>query len=160
MIRRYSALTKATIQSSVRQVIEKRQTHCDIRRVVLWNDRNSRPQANSSSSRKHIGDENVIGGNRFPGHAVVLADPGFGEAEFFRPENQLDVLVKALRPRFLGWMHWHHEQAQFHGVPFQKVTLMRQNPRRGTVINLSQSNLDDESGSLTRPRSCSPVRES
>jgi hypothetical protein len=101
-------------------VVKKRQSHCDIRRVVLRNDRNSRAQANGSSSRKHIGDENVVGGNRFPSHAVVLADPGFGETEFFRPNNQLDVLVKTLRPRFFGWVHRHHEQTQFHKVPFQK----------------------------------------
>src|SRR5688572_15229076 len=142
MIRRYSALTKATIQSSVRQVIEKRQTHCDIRRVVLWNDRNSRPQANSSSSRKHIGDENVIGGNRFPGHAVVLADPGFGEAEFFRPENQLDVFVKALRPRFFGWVYWHHEETQFHKVPFSKSDFDPAKPVTTNRHQPSQSNLE------------------
>jgi hypothetical protein len=81
-------------------------------------------------------------GNRFPRHAVVLANPGFSEAEFFRPDNQFDVLVKALRPRFFGWMHWHHEQTQFHKVPFQKVTLRRRNLRRGTLSNPSSINLD------------------
>jgi hypothetical protein len=101
-------------------VVKKRQTHCDIRRVVLRNDRNSRTQANGSSSREHIGDENIVGGNRFPRNAVVLADPGFSETEFFRPDNQLNVLVKALRPWFFRWVYWHHEQTQFHKVPFQE----------------------------------------
>src|SRR4030095_5995553 len=130
MIRRHSALTKAAIQSSVRQVVEKRQTHGNIRWVVLRDDGNSRTQANSSSPGEHIGDENVIGGNRLPRHAVVLADPGFSETQFFCPNNQLDVLVKALRPRLFGWVQWHHEETQFHNVPFQEVTLRRRDLQR------------------------------
>ena len=52
---------------------------------------------------------------------VMLADPGFSEPQVFCPDNQLDVFFETLGSWFFRGVHWHHEQTQFHRVPFSKV---------------------------------------
>ena len=61
-----------------------------------------------------MGDEQIVGGNGFPGQRVVLADPGLGETQGFGQKNVVHVLLEALGPGFLRRMQRHHESSQLH----------------------------------------------
>ena len=112
---RHAALPEADVDAPARQVVQERQPHRYVDRMVMGDDRHAGTQADGRSTRQQVGDEQVVGRDRLPRHRVVLSDPRLGEAERLRPHHLLDVFVEA-RGAVLGRrVQRHHEHAQLHG---------------------------------------------
>ena len=78
-------------------MIQIGQTHRHVDRVMLRQDRNAAAQPDVLRSGEHVGNENIVGRNRFPCQRVMLPNPGLAEPQFVRPHHKFDILFEAQR---------------------------------------------------------------
>ena len=85
--------------------------------MVLGHNRDAGAQADIPGLRQQVGDKYVIGGNRLPPRAVMLANPGFAETQFVGQDNAFGIFLEGLGPILFRRVQGHHKFANLHEVP-------------------------------------------
>ena len=107
-------MPEAAVETPPRKMIEKRETHGNVHRMVLGNDRDARAETNVLGLWQTIGDEDIVGRNRLPLQGVVLANPALGKPQLVGVDDKLQVFLETLRPRLVRGVQRHHEEAKLH----------------------------------------------
>ena len=80
-------------------MIKEGQSYRQIDWMMLRYDRDPGTESNIPGARKDIGNKQIIGRDRFPGHGVVLPNPGLCETQSVGTDHHFDIFIEALSPR-------------------------------------------------------------
>src|SRR5207249_1722243 len=94
-----AAGAEAEIEAALAEVIEKRQPASHVGWVMLVEADGGRTQANAFGLSQSAGNKNLGHDDVLVFHRVMFANPELAEAQLFRPDDKLQVLIVTLGQR-------------------------------------------------------------